>query len=232
MAERILIIEDEPALASLLADYLAVAGYSSEQRHDGIAGLQAALDGGFDLVLLDVMLPGMDGLELCRALRARRDMPVLMVSARREDADKIRGLGLGADDYITKPFSPAELVARVRSHLARYQRLTGKDAAESGHWVGDGGLRVSLEGRRVLRAGAEVNLTVKEFDLLALFLRNPDRVFSKDELYDRVWGDEQYGDQSTVTVHIRRLREKVETDPSNPVRIQTVWGLGYRWRPG
>jgi DNA-binding response OmpR family regulator len=231
MAERILIVEDEPALAALLADYLAVAGYATEQRHDGPSGLQAALGGDFDLVLLDVMLPGMDGLELCRALRAKKDLPVLMVSARREDADKIRGLGLGADDYITKPFSPAELVARVKSHLARYQRLTGKAAPETGQWLSSGDLRVNLEARRVLLSSQEINLTTKEFELLTLFLRHPDRAFSKDELYDRVWGDEQFGDQSTVTVHIRRLREKIEADPSNPSRIQTVWGIGYRWRP-
>lgn len=161
MAKRILIVEDEKALAALLSDYLSADGFAVETRADGPSGLEAALGGSFDLVLLDIMLPGMDGFEVCRALRAEKDVPVLIVSARREDGDKIRGLGLGADDYIVKPFSPAELVARVKSHLARYERLTGRATAD--RWVSDGSLEVNVEARRVRRGGSEVTLTAREF---------------------------------------------------------------------
>jgi DNA-binding response OmpR family regulator len=226
--KRILIIEDEKALSSLLTDYLSADGFDVESRPEGTSGLQAALTGGFDLVLLDLMLPGMDGFEVCRALRAENDVPVLILSARREDGDKIRGLGLGADDYVVKPFSPAELVARVKSHLARYERLTGRARAD--RWISDGGLEVNVEARRVKRADIEVSLTAKEFDLLLLFIRNPDRAFTRDEIYSRIWGDDLYVDPSNIAVHVRRLREKIEDDPSQPRHIETVWGVGYRWR--
>ena len=230
MAKRILIIEDEKALASLLSDYLAVDGFSVETRIDGPSGLQAALTGAFDLVLLDLMLPGLDGFEVCRSLRERSDIPVLILSARREDGDKIRGLGLGADDYVVKPFSPSELVARVKSQLARYERLTGKARAD--RWITDGALEVNVEARRVRRNQEEVSLTAREFDLLLLFIRNPDRVFSRDEIYTRIWGDDFYVDPSNIAVHVRRLREKIEDDPSRPRRLETVWGVGYRWKAG
>jgi DNA-binding response OmpR family regulator len=230
VSKRILIIEDEKALASLLSDYLSADGFTVEERADGPSGLQAALSGSFDLVLLDLMLPGMDGFEVCRALRAGNDVPVLIVSARREDGDKIRGLGLGADDYIVKPFSPAELVARVKSHLARYERLTGRASAD--RWIADGGLEVNVEARRVKRNGTEVTLTAKEFDLLLLLIRNPDRAFTREEIYSRIWGDDLYVDPSNIAVHVRRLREKIEDDPSQPRHIETVWGVGYRWKPG
>ena len=229
MSKRVLIIEDEKALASLLSDYLTADGFTVEARADGPSGLQAALAGTFDLVLLDLMLPGMDGFEVCRSLRAEKDVPVLIVSARREDGDKIRGLGLGADDYIVKPFSPAELVARVKSHLARYERLTGRASAD--RWMADGGLEVSVEARRVKRNGVEVTLTAREFDLLLLLIRNPDRAFTKEEIYSRIWGDDLYVDPSNIAVHVRRLREKIEDDPSQPRHIETVWGVGYRWKP-
>ena len=229
MSKRILIVEDEKALASLLSDYLTADGFAVETHANGRSGLQAALSGSFDLVLLDLMLPGMDGFEVCRALRARSDVPVLILSARREDGDKIRGLGLGADDYIVKPFSPAELVARVKSHLARYQRLTGR--SPESRWMSDGGLEVNIEARRVRRNGTDVTLTAKEFDLLLLLIRSPDRVFTRDEIYSRVWGDDLYVDPSTIAVHVRRLREKIEDDPSQPRHIETVWGVGYRWKP-
>jgi DNA-binding response OmpR family regulator len=229
MSKRILIIEDEQALAALLSDYLSVDGFAVEARADGPSGLQAALAGGFDLVLLDLMLPGLDGFEVCRALRAQDDVPVLILSARREDGDKIRGLGLGADDYIVKPFSPAELVARVKSHLARYERLTGRASAD--RWITDGGLEVNMEARRVRRNGAEVALTAKEFDLLILLIRNPDRAFTREEIHSRIWGDDLYVDPANIAVHVRRLREKIEDDPSQPRRIETVWGVGYRWKP-
>jgi len=178
------------------------------------------------------MLPLIDGFEVCRAIRARRDLPVLMLTALREDSDKIRGLGLGADDYVTKPFSPAELVARVRSHLVRYDRLTGHEEGAPERWIRDGRMAVNQASRRVRKDDDEVSLTAKEFELLLLFMRNPDRVFAKEEIYERLWGDEHYGDPSTVTVHIRRLREKIEDDPSAPRRIETVWGMGYRWSAG
>jgi DNA-binding response OmpR family regulator len=229
VAKRILVIEDEKALASLLSDYLSADGFSVETRADGPAGLQAALSGGFDLVLLDLMLPGMDGFEVCRRLRQEADVPVLILSARREDGDKIRGLGLGADDYVVKPFSPAELVARVKSHLARYERLTGRARAD--RWISDGSLSVNMEARRVRKDETEVSLTAKEFDLLLLFIRNPDRAFSRDEIYSRIWGDDLYVDPSNIAVHVRRLREKIEDDPSDPRHIETVWGVGYRWKP-
>ena len=232
MPKRILIVEDEPQLSQLIADYLAAGGFETESRADGRSGLAAALSGAFDLVLLDVMLPLIDGFEVCRAIRARRDLPVLMLTALREDSDKIRGLGLGADDYVTKPFSPAELVARVRSHLVRYDRLTGHEEGAPERWISDGRLAVNQASRRVRKDDDEVSLTAKEFELLLLFMRNPDRVFAKEEIYERLWGDEHYGDPSTVTVHIRRLREKIEDDPSAPRRIETVWGMGYRWSAG
>jgi DNA-binding response OmpR family regulator len=229
VAKQILIVEDEKALAALLSDYLSADGFTVQTRGDGPSGLEAALAGSFDLVLLDIMLPGMDGFEVCRALRAETDVPVLILSARREDGDKIRGLGLGADDYIVKPFSPAELVARVKSHLARYERLTGR--APAGRWISDGDLEVNVESRRVRRGGAEVTLTAKEFDLLLLFIRSPDRAFTRDEIYSRIWGDDLYVDPSNIAVHVRRLREKIEDDPSQPRHIETVWGVGYRWKP-
>ncbi len=230
VGKRILIIEDETALSSLLSDYLSADGFSVEARADGVSGLEAGLTGGFDLVLLDLMLPGMDGFEVCRRLRQEADVPVLILSARREDGDKIRGLGLGADDYVVKPFSPAELVARVKSHLARYDRLTGRARAD--RWITDGTLQVNVEARRVRKGAEEVTLTAKEFDLLLLFIRNPDRAFTRDEIYSRIWGDDLYVDPSNIAVHIRRLREKIEDDPSHPRHVETVWGVGYRWKPG
>jgi len=230
MPKRILIIEDEPQLSGLIGDYLMAGGFDCEIKADGRSGLEAAMSGEFDLVLLDVMLPLLDGFEVCRALRAERDLPILMLTARRDDGDKIRALGLGADDYITKPFSPAELVARVRSHLARFDRLTGREEGNAGRWIRDGDLEVNQASKRVRRNGGDIALTAKEFELLLLFMRNADRVFAKNEIYERLWGDEHFGDPSTVTVHVRRLREKIEVVPSDPQRIETVWGMGYRWK--
>ena len=229
MRKRVLIIEDEKELSSLLSDFLSADGLEVEAHADGASGLEAALSGSFDLVLLDLMLPVMDGFEVCRRLRAERDVPVLILSARREDGDKIRGLGLGADDYVVKPFSPAELVARVKSQLARYERLTGRARAD--RWISDGSLSVNVEARRVKRKDQEVTLTAREFDLLLLFIRNPDRAFTREEIYSRIWGDDLYVDPSNIAVHVRRLREKIEDDPSEPRHIETVWGVGYRWKP-
>ncbi len=227
-APQILVVEDDSALAELVRDYLEAEGFAVQLQSDGRQALEAALTGRHDLILLDLMLPGLGGFDVLRAYRARWPYPVLVVSARRDDVDKIRGLGLGADDYIAKPFSPAELVARVKAHLSRYQRLTGS-SPRSAVPVRAGTLSYDPEKRQASLAGLPLALTAKEQELLVLFIEHPERLFSKEELYSRVWGDTA-GDVSTVTVHIRRLREKVEVDPAQPRLIETVWGLGYRLR--
>lgn len=223
---KILIVEDDPDIAAIERDYLELNGCQVEIAADGETGLTLGLGGGYDLILLDLMLPGMDGFTVCRKLREKIDTPILMVTARREDVDKIRGLGLGADDYIEKPFSPSVLVARVKAHLARYERLTGgrKRTAE----IHIGGLSLHTDTRRLYVEGREVELKNKEYELLLFFLLHVDIVFSREELYEKIWGLEAMGDNATVAVHINRLREKIEPDPSKPRYIQTVWGAGYR----
>ncbi len=231
--QRILIIEDDADIAAIERDYLAVNSYEAEIAGDGESGLALGLSGKFDLILLDVMLPGMDGFEVCRRLREKVDTPVLMVTARREDIDKIRGLGLGADDYIEKPFSPSVLVARVKAHLATYERLTGGRAAGSEKKSAEiqiGGVRMNTETHRVYVNDKEVELKNKEYELLLFFMQNADIVFSREDLYERIWGMDAMGDNATVAVHINRLREKIEPDPAHPQYIQTVWGAGYRFR--
>ncbi|MGN0034129.1 MAG: response regulator transcription factor [Coriobacteriales bacterium] len=225
---KVLVIEDDAAIAELEADYLRVEGFEVEIAADGTTGLDRGLHGGFDLVLLDLMLPGIDGFEVCRRLRAKVDVPILMVTARHEDIDKIRGLGLGADDYVEKPFSPSVLVARVKSHLARYSRLTG-DRKMSVISLGD--LELNTATRKLLVSGREVNLKNREFELLEFFMLHPDIVFSRDRLYEQVWGMDALGDSATVAVHVNRLRAKIEQDPSNPRHLLTVWGAGYRFLP-
>ena len=224
--QKILIVEDDADIAAIERDYLELNGYQVETAPDGDSGLERGLSGGFDLILLDLMLPGTDGFTVCRRLREETDVPILMVTARREDIDKIRGLGLGADDYIEKPFSPSVLVARVKVHLARYQRLTGTRRAE----LRAGGLRLNTETRRVYVDDREGELKSKEYELLHFLLAHPDMVFSREELYERIWGLEAMGDNATVAVHINRIREKIEADPSHPRYVQTVWGVGYRVR--
>jgi DNA-binding response OmpR family regulator len=226
---RVLIVEDEPAIAELESDYLRMSGIDVEIAKDGPTGLDRGLHGGFDLVLLDIMLPGIDGFEVCRRLREKIDVPILMVTARLEDIDKIRGLGLGADDYIEKPFSPSVLVARVKSHLARYRRLTGDEKKMSVITMGD--LEMNTATRQVRVSGKEVELKNREFELLEFFMLHPDVVFSRDHLYEQVWGMDALGDSATVAVHINRLRAKIEQDPSNPKHLLTVWGAGYRFLP-
>ena len=226
---KILIIEDEPEIAALERDYLAVAGYEADIEEDGVRGLTSAKSGVYDLVILDVMLPGMDGFSVLRKLRETADIPVLLLSARGDDIDKIRGLGLGADDYILKPFSPGELVARVRAHLARYEKLTAKATAPRPR-ITVRGLSIDKEDRRVALHGEEKSLTPKEFDILLFLAENPNRVYSKEQLFEKVWGLEALGDSDTVVVHMRRLREKIEEEPQNPQFIETVWGAGYRFR--
>ncbi|MCL2030439.1 MAG: response regulator transcription factor [Oscillospiraceae bacterium] len=228
---RILIIEDDAEIAALERDYLQINGYETRVAGSGAQGLALLRGESFDLVILDVMLPGMDGFEVLQSIRETSDIPALIVSARGEDVDKIRGLGLGADDYVIKPFSPGELVARVGAHLARYRRLTEKgEGAPHRHALTIRGLRIDLDDRRVTRAGAEVPLTAREFDLLAFLAQNPNRVWAKDDLFERVWGMDAMGDSGTVVVHIKKIREKVELDPQNPQYIETVWGAGYRLR--
>jgi DNA-binding response OmpR family regulator len=227
--QKILIIEDDSSIAELERDYMEINGFSVDIEASGDTGLQTALSVDYDLIILDLMLPKIDGFEICRQLRAVKDIPILMVSARKEDIDKIRGLGLGADDYIIKPFSPGELVARVKAHLARYERLRENTTPKNDE-ITIRGLHIDKTSHRVCINNVEVNLTAKEFDLLVLLASNPNRVFSKTELFERIWGLDSLGDFATVTVHIGKLREKIELFPSNPQYIETIWGVGYRFK--
>jgi DNA-binding response OmpR family regulator len=226
---RILIIEDELSIAELERDYLEINGYSVDMEHSGDKGLARALNESYDLIILDLMLPKVDGFEICKKIRSQKDTPIIMISAKKEEIDKIRGLGLGADDYMIKPFSPGEMVARVKSHLARYERFTGNREFKHDE-IRVRGLLIDKTSRRVHVNEEEVAFTTKEFDLLSFLAVNPNRVFSKEQLFDRIWGMDSFGDISTVTVHIRKIREKVELDPSNPQYIETIWGAGYRFQ--
>lgn len=226
--KQILIVEDEQLIAELERDYLEVNGYKVDIAIDGEQGLKLGLSGDYDLIILDVMLPLLNGFEVCKKIREKYQIPILMVTAKKEDIDVIRGLGLGADDYITKPFKPGELVARVKAHLARYERLIG--TKENKDEIRIQGLLIDNSSRRVFVHDQEINITTKEFDLLYFLAMNPNRVFSKDHLFERIWGFDAMGDAQTVTVHIRKLREKIEVDPSNSQYIETVWGAGYRFR--
>jgi len=226
---KILIVEDEIAIAELEKDYLELSGFEVEVANDGKAGLDKALKEDYDLFILDLMLPGVDGFEICRQIRSEKNTPIIMVSAKKDDIDKIRGLGLGADDYMTKPFSPSELVARVKAHLARYDRLTGS-CAEKNKEIEIRGLKIDTTARRVWINGVEKTFTTKEFDLLAFLASHPNHVYTKDELFREIWDMESVGDIATVTVHIKKIREKVEIDTSNPQYIETIWGVGYRFK--
>lgn len=226
---RILIIEDEVSIAELEKDYLELSGYEVEVEYSGDIGLSRALKEEFDLVILDLMLPGMDGFEICKNIRAEKNIPIIMVSAKKEDIDKIRGLGLGADDYITKPFSPSEMVARVKAHLARYERLIGSGIKEN-EVIDIRGLKIDKTARRVFLHDEEKILTTKEFDLLTFLAENPNHVFTKEELFREIWDMESIGDIATVTVHIKKIREKVEINTSKPQYIETIWGVGYRFK--
>ena len=226
---KILIVEDEIAIAELEKDYLELSGFEVEVANDGKAGLNKALNEDFDLFILDLMLPGVDGFEICRQIRSEKNTPIIMVSAKKDDIDKIRGLGLGADDYMTKPFSPSELVARVKAHLARYDRLTGS-CAEKNKEIEIRGLKIDTTARRVWINGVEKTFTTKEFDLLTFLASHPNHVYTKDELFREIWDMESVGDIATVTVHIKKIREKVEIDTSNPQYIETIWGVGYRFK--
>lgn len=224
--KRILIVEDDADIAAIERDYLELGGYSVTIAPDGTVGLDKALSEPFDLLLLDVMLPGVDGFTICKTVRAEKDIPILMVTARGEDVDKIRGLGFGADDYIEKPFSPSVLVARVKAHLAQYARL--KPAADPSQMMIAGPLTADPAARRIMKNGVELSLKNKEYELLLFLMRHPEQVFSREDLYELIWGLESMGDNITVAVHINRLREKIEDTPSDPKLLQTVWGVGYR----
>ena len=226
---KILIVEDEEAIADLEKDYLELSGFEVEVANEGTLGLEKALSGEYDLFILDLMLPGVDGFEICRKIRDEKNTPIIMVSAKKDDIDKIRGLGLGADDYMTKPFSPSELVARVKAHLARYDRLTGS-AAEKNKIIEIRGLKIDTTARRVWVNGEEKTFTTKEFDLLAFLAAHPNHVYTKDDLFREIWDMESVGDIATVTVHIKKIREKIELDTSNPQYIETIWGVGYRFK--
>lgn len=226
---RILIIEDEESIAELQKDYLEINNYEVVIAKDGKTGCELVLKERFDLCILDLMLPGMDGFDICKAIREVKNIPIIMVSAKKDDIDKIRGLGLGADDYMTKPFSPSELVARVKAHLARYERLVGS-TAETNEEVNIRGLRIDKTARRVFVNGEERNLTSKEFDLLLFLAEHPNRVYTKAELFSQIWDMESIGDIATVTVHIKKIREKIEFDSAKPQYIETIWGVGYRFK--
>jgi DNA-binding response OmpR family regulator len=225
--KKILIIEDDKDIAAIERDYLVAFSYDVEIASDGPTGLRLGLDGSYDLILLDLMLPGMDGFIVCRKLREKLDIPILMVTARREDIDKIRGLGMGADDYIDKPFSPGVLMARIRANLDQYERLreTRRPKAE----ICLGAIRLNTDTHRVFVEDGEVMLKNREYELLLFLMLHADIVFSKEDLYEKIWGMEAMGDSATVAVHINRLREKIEQDPSHPRYIETVWGAGYRF---
>ena len=226
--KRILIIEDDPQIAKIERDYLIANELEATVAKTGDEGIRLALAGGFDLILLDLMLPGVDGFTVCRKLRETMDIPILMVTARQEDIDMIKGLGLGADDYITKPFSPGILVAHVKANLAQYARLKESGLRVTGDIIA-GDIRIQPGSHRVFVSGREVAMKNKEYELLLFLVTNMDMVFSKEALYERIWGLSAMGDSATVVVHINRLREKIEDDPSKPKHILTVWGAGYRF---
>lgn len=226
---RILIIEDEESIADLEKDYLELSGFEVEIEGEGSTGLERALDEDFQLVILDLMLPGVDGFEICRQLREAKNTPIIMVSAKKDDIDKIRGLGLGADDYMTKPFSPSELVARVKAHLTRYERLVSSNVREN-KLIEIRGIKIDKTARRVWVNGEEKNFTSREFDLLTFLAENPNHVFTKEELFRRIWDMDSVGDIATVTVHIKKIREKIEFNSTKPQYIETIWGVGYRFK--
>ena len=226
---KILIIEDEIEIADLEKDYLELSGFQVSISNDGNKGLAMALTEDYDLIILDLMLPGIDGFDVCKMIREKKNIPIIMVSAKKDDIDKIRGLGLGADDYMTKPFSPSELVARVKAHMARYDRLVGSQAKVN-DIIEIRGIRIDKTARRVYVDDVEKAFTTKEFDLLTFLAENPNHVFTKEELFREIWDMESVGDIATVTVHIKKIREKIEYDTAKPQYIETIWGVGYRFK--
>lgn len=229
MMNKILIIEDEEAIAELEKDYLEISDFEVTIENDGEKGLKTALSEEFDLIILDLMLPGIDGYEICKQIRNQKNIPIIMVSAKKDDIDKIRGLGLGADDYMTKPFSPSELVARVKAHMERYNRLVGSNVNKN-DIIEIRGIKIDKTARRVWINGEETTFTSKEYDLLTFLAENPNRVFTKEELFREIWDMESVGDIATVTVHIKKIREKIEFNTAKPQYIETIWGVGYRFK--
>ncbi|MEI6100679.1 MAG: response regulator transcription factor [Eubacteriales bacterium] len=224
---NILIIEDDSNIAELEKDYLKLNGYQADIESNGDAGLERAMGGGYDVIIVDLMLPGKSGFEIIRQIREKFEIPILVVSAKTEDIDKIRGLDMGADDYLTKPFSPAELVARIKSHISRYERLKGSPVNMD--VISHGGLEINTSSHKVFSNGREVQMTAKEYELLLFLASNPNIVFSKEQLYETIWGQDYLGDTATVPVHIQKIRRKIEKDPSEPSFIETLWGYGYRF---
>ena len=225
--KHILIIEDDINIAELQRDYLQLNGYKAEIVQDGLIGLKKAVSGVYDLIIVDLMLPNKNGYEIIKEIRRKLETPVIVVSAKNEDIDKIRGLDYGADDYLTKPFSPAELAARVKSHIKRYERLKGNNSAVE--IINHRGLEIYTASHKVFVNGKEVQMTTKEYELLIFFAANPNIVFTKEQIFDTIWGDEYFGETATVPVHIQKIRKKIEKDPSNPEFIETLWGTGYRF---
>lgn len=226
---RILIVEDEISIAELEKDYLELSGFEVVIESNGQKGREKALREEYDMIILDLMLPGVDGFDICKSVREIKDTPILVISAKKDDIDKIRCLGMGADDYMTKPFSPSEMVARVKAHLARYERLIngGRPANDI---IEIRGLKIDNTARRVWINGEEKQFTTKEFDLLSFLAKNPNHVYTKDELFRQIWDMESIGDIATVTVHIKKIREKIEFSSSKPQYIETIWGVGYRFK--
>jgi DNA-binding response OmpR family regulator len=227
--KKILIIEDDKVIADFEKDFLELDGFETVIEYNGKKGKELALTGSFNLILLDLMLPEQDGMSICREIRDKIDIPILMVTAKLEDCEKIKGLGFGANDYIVKPFSATELVARVKSHIAQYERLTQKSGQQQKpDEIDYGWLRINNTSHRIFVYDIEITLNPKEYDLLFFLASNPEVVFSKETLYDRMWGEDMYGDINTVKEHISRIRKKIEKNPAEPLHIETVWGAGYR----
>lgn len=228
--EKILVVEDEIEIAHLIRDYLKASSYDVILAHDGLDGLKKFEDEKPHMAILDIMLPGIDGFEVCRKIRSSSPIPILMLSAKKEDTDKILGLGLGADDYVTKPFSPRELIARVQSHLRRFNELSSQESNNGALQIGE--LEIDPSAYTVKIKGKQIPFSVKEFDILYYLSRNMNQALSREKIFDNIWGFNEYGDINTVTVHVRKIREKIEDDPSNPKYIETVWGIGYKFKGG
>lgn len=227
--KRILIIEDDLDIAELERDYLQLNGYKADIVQDGLQGMKKAVSGMYDVIVVDLMLPQKDGYEIIREIRKNQEIPIIVVSAKNEDIDKIRGLDFGADDYLTKPFSPAELTARIKAHIRRYERLKGHMAASE--VIQHKGLEINTASHKTFVNGKDIQLTTREYELLVFLASNPNIVFSKERIFDTLWGNEYCGDTATVAVHIQKIRKKIEKDPTNPEYIETIWGSGYRFNP-
>lgn len=230
--KKILIVEDDPLISDLERDYLEASNYEVEVASDGIQGMALCREKEYDLILLDVMLPGISGFEICREIRKEKQVAIIMVTAKKTDVDKIRGLGLGADDYIVKPFSPGELVARVKAHIQIHERLLAQAVPQKEECIEIRSLKIMPPSHRVFVGNQEIPMTNREYELLLFLATNPNIVFSKDTLFNRIWGMDALGDTATVTVHINRIRDKIERDPSEPEYIETIWGAGYRFNIG